>query len=291
MNFSIKKIKHRFQKLHLIDLIGVGIFCICLLVIGTTFLRKSAYAVVTIRVSNDKTFIPNVYLNAPADWYIQNLTVGLTDKDFLGRVNTQILDTYYYPRNLMGQTVYVKLKVQSVYNKNTGQYSYNGAPLLIGELQTFKIKGLSVQGVVLSVGDQETRQIQKRFVVKGSLETQYNEDIKFPGTFTYKGIRNFLADQIKPGMMVTDNHGNEVVKILEVKKSPGEKEYVAPNGVVNSVVDLDRQQVDLSVEFVTTVVNGQPLFREEEQLILGHWLNLDFPDFTVYLTLMDVKPE
>ncbi len=290
MNQVIKKIKKQFKKYHFIDLLGVGIFCACLIFIAFTFSRQSAYAVVTIRVTTEKNFMP-VWQYSPTDWYLQNLKVGMKSKDIFGRTSAEVLDVYYYPQNVIVQAVYVKVKVQSVYNKNTGQYSFNGVPLLVGELQTFKIKDLSLQGVILDVSDQLSEPITKKFIVKGTLDAQYNEDFKYTGNIVYKGIRNFLADKLQKGMTVTDNQGRVVAEILDITKSPGIDQFISSNGVLSSVVDPDRQQVDLTVRFTTTLTNGRYLFRDEEPLILAHWLSLDFPDLTVNMTLMDLKSE
>jgi hypothetical protein len=289
MQNIIKILKKRFSQANVIDLIGVGIFIVCLGMLALTFLRRAEYVTITLRVTNRKTFLP-AWQDSPADWYINNLSAGLADKNFLGQTNVEIVDTYYYPQNTTAQTVYVKLKVRSVFNKNTGQYSYNGVPLLIGELQTFKIKDVSLQGVMIDISSENEPIEQKKFIVKGSLETQYNEEIRYAGISTYKGVRNFFADKIKPGLKATDSHGRVIAEVLEVKKTPGLKQFATNNGLL-TVEDPDRTQVDLTVKFTTNKINNRYLYRAEEPLILGHYLNLDFEGFTVYITLMDVKPE
>ncbi len=289
MNKTVAQIKKRILKFHLIDLIGVAIFLACVVLIVVAFLRRTEYVNVTLRISNEKTFLP-LWQNNPADWYIANLKEGTLDKDFLGRTNLEITKLNYYPVTNTTQAVYVTIRVRSVYNKTSNQYLYNGIPVLIGELQTFKLGGVSIQGVVIDVSASSVEPEKKSFIVKGVLETQYNEDIKYPLNIRFKGIRTFLADNVKKGMVVKDNHGNVIAEILDVKKSAGQQQFPSGDTIV-SAPDPDREQVELTVRFITTQIDGRYLYREEEPLTLGHFLNLDFPDFTVFMTLMDVKPE
>lgn len=270
-------------------MIGVAIFLACIVLIVVAFLRRTEYVNVTLRISNEKTYVPYWEYN-PADWFIANLKPGLADKDFLGRTNLEISNVYYYPTTGTTQTVYVTIKVRSVFNKTSGQYLYSGVPLLVGELQTFKIKGLSIQGVIREISTQDKTQEKKNFIGTGSLEMQNNENIQYPANIHYEGIRYFIANKISPGMKVLDNHGNVVAEILDVKKSPGTREFT-DNGSVVTVPDSDRQKIDLTVRFTTSLIDGRYLYREEEPLILGNLFTLDFSDLTVLMTLKDVKPD
>ena len=258
-------IQSYLKKQNLFDLIGVISFFLILIVAALFFLRKGQYVYVTLRVSNDR-ILREGYFNRSPEWYIENLPVGLEDIDLLGKVNAEVVRVYYYPKIDVNQTVFVTLKLRSVYNQRTKQYSYNGLPVLIGGYQNININGVSMSGIVHEIGESfiEVSKIkEKKYLVTGTLETQANEIIKFTADTGFEGIK-------------------------KIKRSPARRTFISGNYLA-SAIDPKRENIELEMEVLTKEINGRFLYQEESPIILNTIVGFNFESFEIVMTVNDFE--
>lgn len=288
MKINFKKIIKKFlSKFKIIDLIGIGIFFTILLVAVVFFLRRSSFVYVTLQISQGEDAFHNFWFYKPSQWYIKNLSVGMANKDAIGKTDLELVDMYYYPNQGNAYSFYVTLKVKTVFNKRTQQHSYQGQPLLIGENRVFKLSSVSVPGMIHKISDHLGSDLTKIITVRGKLENKDHEYISNDAETRFLGIRNYLSAIVEPGLTIVNSKGVVVAKILDVKKSMGYREFIYQN-LLLKVADSEYQVVEMTVELTLNEVNGSYLYMEEERVLIGNVVRLPFEDFILNLTVEEI---
>lgn len=289
----IKKIMSSFR---LIDLIGIGIFLTVLVILTLFFLRKSSFTYVTLLVSKDRYSFNSLYSYKPPNWYLENLTIGMTNKDIVGKTDLELVDMYYYPTVGNESELYITLKVKTTFNQRSQQHSYQGQPLLIGESRAFKLSSTYIPGNIHKIEDQLNKDQQtKKIIVHGELESNYHEKIPnfnidkvIYGEVRFFGIKNYLADKVVEGLTIRDSKDEKLVEVTDVKKTTGYKEFVHRNSFIKTA-DYERQIVKLTAEINLRKVNDKYLHMEAEQILIGKTIQLPFENFVVYLTIEKIE--
>ncbi len=249
--------------------------------------RKTTHLDITLRLYNQD--VPEYYLgsNAPYVWYTEKIIPGKATKNLLGESTIEIVDTFSYPTAYVNNEVYVTLRVKAVQNKVTKQYTYEGSPLLINDIRSFKIQDLLLNGVIVDLSNQQYETKKFKILVtlnNRSYNFQNNSDV------IVKGIENYIADLVKENMIIKDSKGNEIAKILKVTKKPGEKVVSSSTGV-KSFQDPERTQVVIETEVLTEKIGNSYFYKKTTPILAGEgiWLYLD--NITVTGTILSVLPE
>lgn len=290
---SIKKIISSFKP---IDLIGISLFLTILIILALFFLRKSSFTYVTLLVSKDRYSFNSLYYYKPPNWYLENLSIGMTNKDIIGKTDLELVDMYYYPTVGNESELYITLKVKTTFNKRSQQHSYQGQPLLIGENRAFKLSSSYIPGNIHKIENQLNKERQtKTIIVSGELESNYHEklpnfniDKVIYGEVRFFGIKNYLADKVVEGLTIYDSKNEILAKIIDVKRTTGYKEFVHKNSFVKST-DPERQIVKLTAEINLRKVNDKYLYMEADQILIGKTIQLPFENFVVYLTVEKIE--
>lgn len=292
----LKRIRKKTTKLQIIDILGIGIFFIIISILAIFFLRKSSFVYLTILVSKDKYSFTSAYYYKPPDWYLENLKIGMINKDILGKSDLELVDMYYYPTAVNERELYLTLKVKTVFNRRTKQHSYEGQPLLIGEGRVFKLDSVYISGNIQEINnnlDEEKK--TKTVVVTGELEGKNHETLPNfgevliqDGNMIFMGIKKYLADQINKDLTVVNSKKETVAKITNVEKNTGYREFIYNNSYIKKV-DPDRQIVRLKVELTLDKVNEKYLYMKTEQILIGKKIQLPFNNFVVYLTIEEIE--
>lgn len=293
---KLEKIKKIASQFTVIDFVGITVFLIILIVLVLFFLRKSSFAYVTLLVSKDKYAFNSLYYYKPPSWYLQNLKVGMVNKDFIGKPDLEIVDIYSYPNINDENQLYVTLKVKTVFNKRTQQHLYQGQPLLIGENRSFKLDSIYIPGDIHKISNQlDEEKNVKKIIVTGELEGKNHEKIPnfndaeiITNDILYLGIKKYLADKIESGLTITNSKNEMIAKVIDVEKSSGYREFAYGASFLKSI-DQSRQIVKLKVEVNLQKVNGKYLYMETDQVLIGKMLQLPFKDFVVYLTVEKIE--
>lgn len=277
----------RIKSLTWVDLFGVCVFLGILSIAFFFFLRKADYAYVTLRVSQSDTL--NTYNDLAPSWYIEKIQPGLKETDGLGQESVVVQKVHRYNSNDLNQDFYVDLKIKSVFNSRTGQYSYNGSTLLVGSYQSFKLQSLQLSGVIVDVHGLGTQPEEKTFIVKGFLNASANDDQYAVANTVGDGIRNFLADTLQKGLTVTDVDGQVVAEIISIEKRQAKRQFVSGSSFV-SVPDPDRQYVEMTLKVKATKINDVFFYKKEVAMVVNSSLYLTFPQSSVIFTITELEP-
>jgi len=291
-NYPYSSIIKRVNKLKWVDILGVVTFFLILVVASFFFLRRPEYVTITVRLLESNA--PASEYNRPRQLFVENLQKGLRETDQLGRTVVEILDIYRYPSSIVNQDVFATLKVRSIYNKRTGQYSYNGLPILIGEYRSFRLQNLRLSGVIVDIEPNEVPRETKKYLVTGFLDSRDHDNrppeerVAIVDGINVDGVKNFLADKIVPGLKMFDNQGTVVAEITLVNKTPGKISFIQNNRYVE-VNDPDRKYVEITIEVLTEKISDDYYFQKEQALTVGETIFLTFDNLRIRPTITSIK--
>lgn len=287
-------LKKNLKKTSRIDRITALFFILILIGSLFFFLRKKEDIFITLSVVQNPELTYTGYGNPP-EWFVANLKPGLEEKDLLGRKKIQIVNVYKYEAEgaNINPDVYITLKIEAVYDKKNGRYSYDGVPLLVGGFQKFSIHDLEIKGIVQMIGKTFIPFSTEQYRAQGFLDPENNDFPKKKQVQVFEmikktGIPKTVSSKINPGITVKDTNGNIMFKILNVTKKPAA--YVIPeNGTLSYIYDPEREHVELDVLISAVMINGKPFFKRDFPLTVNTDIELVLPDVRVVFTIKDLQ--
>lgn len=272
-----KKLQARFKKLSSLDILGL--FAIFFVTVSVYFFlgRKTEYLDVTVRLFNHDD--PEYWLdsNQPKAWYIEHIQAGKAQKSALGEKLVEIVDVYSYPNGYVYNDVYVTLRLKTAQNKITKQYIYEGSPLLVHDVRSFRIQDVMLHGEIIDI-DKKEKKLSKIKVIFELVSR--NENFNNNSEALFKGIENHLADLISNGLTIRDSRGDTLIEITNVQKKMGEVIVANQNGL-QKIPNPDLTQVFLETEMVVEKINNFYFYRKEESMIVDQSVYLTFDMVTV----------
>ncbi len=281
------KIISRIKKLSSLDILGV--FAIFFVTVSVYFFlgRRTEYLDITIRLFNHDA--PEYVLdsNQPKHWYIEHIVPGKVQKSGLGEKLVEIIDVYSYPNGYVYNDVYVTLRLKTAQNKITKQYIYEGSPLLIHDVRSFRIADVILHGEIIDI-DREKVELQKLKVIFELIPK--NSNFSNNSQAIFKGIENNLADLIEKDLTINDSKGTTLVKVVKVDKKMGEVILANQNGL-QKIPNPDMTQVFLETEIAAEKINNFYFYRKEESLIVDQSIYLTFDMFTVVGKIIKIEEQ
>lgn len=281
-----QQLLHRVRTLNWIDLVGICIFLGILSVAFFFFLRKADYAYITLRVSQTDS-LDTTHGQAPI-WYVEKIQPGLKETDGLGRDAVLVESVNRVRSSDLNQDLYVNLKVKSVYNTRTGQYSYNGSPLLVGSFQSFKLQSLQLYGTIVSVRGKDAIQEEKTFMVEGFIDSMMNDNQPSVANTVVDGIRNYLVNTLEEGQTITDVDGKVIAEITDIRKFEGRRQFVSGNNFV-TIPDPERKRVEMTMKITTVKINDAYYYKRETPLLVNTVMYLTLPKSNINFTITKVE--
>lgn len=280
-----KKLIKKIKKISSLDIIAL--FTIFFITASAYFFlsRKTEYLTITIKLFDRDTPEYTIDSNLPKSWYIEQIEVEKAQKNQFGEKLVEIVDVYTYPNAFVYNDVYVTLKVKAIQNKITKQYLFEGSPLLIHDIRSFKIQDLLLHGEIIDISEKE-RETKKFKVVLELLPK--NIDYVNNSESLILGLKNYIADLFVEGLAVKDSKNTELVKITKVEKKPGERIIANTNGLIK-YLDTDRTQVFLHVDLLAEKINDHYFYRKKETLAVGENLWLNFDEVNVVGTILSIE--
>lgn len=291
----MKKLLLKFKNLLIkksrrMDVFGV---LLILFIISLSYLllnRKVEYLNVTLRLFNHEGPEYGVGSNKPRPWYVEQITPGKKQVVGFGQTLIEVTDVYNYDGPSTMQDTYVTLKIRAAQNKTSKQYIFNGSPLLIHDVRSFKVQDLLIIGEIVDIEDSKSNMERdtKKFLISLDLFSQVSNNINSSGV-VIEGVEDYIVKSIEKGMKIKDSNNNTVLEIVDIATSPGIRSWVGPNGYVETV-DPNRTKVKIKVEIVGEKINNYYYYRREAPFIVGGGLHLIFNNTSVVGTITDVEP-
>lgn len=263
--------KNIFRGIKIIDFLALFIFLGIMAVAYLFMMRKAEYVDVVLRVSQSDLININtggISATLPA-WYLENLKedkIALLDKSSMS-----IVKVYEYQNNSNEKIVYLTLRLLVTFDKNNGNYTYQGLPLLVGSYQNFRYKGIMLRGIIQEVGNYKEKREEKYLMVEGEVK-----------------VDNFLTSKIVKGLTISDSDDQVMVKIEEVKVGP---DYVKAidNGRLMKVEDKDKKVISLKLKVKVKKFDNVYLYGGETAIKIGSDLVLDFWNFDIKVTVTNIQ--
>jgi len=282
----------RFKGVGWLDALGVAIFFFILFSGVFFLLRRGSEVIVTMRLLERNS--PDFYFNLPRHFYVENLRPGMKETDEAGRNALEILEVFSYPTGEIYQEAYITLRVKTVFNKKTGQHSFNGKPLLNGDYYTFRLKDIVINGIIIDISDKPLVREKKAFQVEGYLDpTDHevlttNQEIILYKDYGVTGIKNYLAEKIVPGLKMYDGKGEVIAEVISASKLPGRRS-MAQNNQYFTVSDSERVEVKLTFELTAEKINDSFYFQKLTPLLIGRKFNFVSGYLSIKPTITSVK--
>lgn len=279
--------KKRLKNISTIDILSLFAVFFITSIIYFFFSRKTEYLNITIRLFNQDSPEYSLDSNQTKAWYIEQIKKGKAQKSMFGETLIEITDVYSYPNGQVYNDAYVTLKIKAIQNKTTKQYVYEGSPLLIHDVKSFKIQDLLINGEIIDLNNQP-RETKKFKVVFELSDMRINYDFVNSSQAMVKGVNNYIADLMKIGLTIKDSSSNELVKVNQVEKKPGLRILATENGLIN-IQDPSRTQVILNTDLVAEKINNHYYYRKEEPLLVDEVIYLTFDQITVSGTVVSIE--
>lgn len=245
---------------------------------------KNGYATVTLRVGNRELLYNNEGTLPAVD--TTQFVPGLEGKDAFGRLEAKILsvDSYPHPKDtLYGriQTVFVTVKVASVYNAKRGTYKYKGTTMQMGDWMRIDIGPVTVEGVITDVNGQYAKAKPETIRVKAQLKT---EDPRAGSEFANTtGVDPFVANGITVGDTMTDTNGTVIAKIVDKQTNPARTVVTDLYGHIFELPNPRKVDVYLVVDIQVRKIGDALYFLSEEPVKVNSRLPL-------FLNAIDIEP-
>ena len=291
-NKFYKTVLKRFKNLKWLEIFGIAVFFCTLLFAFFLFTRKTEDITVVVRLLNSNNAI--TLINLPRQIFSENIKAGIKQKGEFGNTIAEVLDVYKYPSPDINQDIYVTMKINSYYNKQTGQYSYDNLPLLIGDYRTFRLENVTFNGLIIDINASKIPRQQKEFLVTGFLDPINNtnivteQQVGITDMTGMNGVKNYLADQLQGNMKIVDSNGQTGAEIVSVNKTAGKISSVQ-NGRYITVEDPSAKHVELTLSLLADKIGDNYYFQKEQSLSIGNSIFLSFDNVKVVLTITSVK--
>ncbi|MBU0974836.1 hypothetical protein KKD03_04005 [Patescibacteria group bacterium] len=291
MKKQLLKYKKIFRKKsRVIDVFGV---LLILFIISLSYLllnRKVEYLNITLRLFNYEGAEYGIGGNKPRPWYVEQITPGKKQVSGFGQTLIEVMDVYNYDGPSALQDTYVTLKVRAAQNRTSKQYIYNGSPLLIHDVRSFKVQDILIVGEIVDVEDSSNATIKKKDKFLVSLDLYSQEGIVMSNSaVVIDGIENYVFKSLEKGMKINDSHDDVVVEIIDIEKSAGIRSWVGSYGYTETI-DPNRTKVKLKLEISGEKINNYYYYRREAPLIVGQGLHLIFNNTSVVGIITEVEP-
>lgn len=280
-----KKLIKKIKKISSLDIIAL--FTIFFITASAYFFlsRKTEYLNITIKLFNQDAPEYAIDSNLPKSWHIEQIKLGKAQKNQFGETLVEIVDVYSYPNAYVYNDVYVTLKVKAIQNKITKQYLFEGSPLLIHDIRSFKIQDLLIHGEIIDIYEKEHETQKLKILLAVHPKTQ---DYLNNSESLILGVENYIANLLKEGLTVSDSKNTEIVKIIKVEKKPGVRIITTLNGLMR-YPDPERTQVYLYIELLADKINNYYFYRKKETLSVGENIWLTFDKVSVSGTILSIE--
>jgi hypothetical protein len=283
-------------------MLGFGVFIFIMAAIFIFFPREKEEITilldVTKYVSIDRSDVED--WNTPAFWFTQSIqNKSLVKSNVLGKKEIEVINVIY-PDNAgeENKRVFLEIRLMSTYDKQTGQYSYNGVPLLIGSAQRFKFDRIMINGVVRDVYSDDSKKSNKTYLtIHAQLDPLYyppfsssDQSINPVGIdpTTIDGIPTYISEKIQQNLSLKNDKGEIMAEITDVKKTEANRKVVS-NGQMVKVLDENREKVELTVKLLVRKYDENYYFLEHYPVLIGRNIKINFQTLPLILTVTNIS--
>ncbi len=272
----LKYLKAKVKTLKVFDWVLIGVALVAVIIFAVIFFRKTTYITATISVGEDSMGYGGWWDTGPKKWLANSFYKGQKEKDGLGRVQAEVLDIFAYDKTPARKSVYLKVKLNTVYNRGTNTYTYKGMPVLVGSLLKLDLENVHAEGYITEMQGFPSLAPKQTITV----EAQIREDNPvYSGT---SGTKDYVANALQTGDKVYDNNGNPIITVRNVKVVPAEASVPTSDGRLIKTTDPLRKDVFLTLEVVVQKAGNNFYFLNDIPIIIDQQIPINTSKASVF---------
>lgn len=243
-------------------LIILGI--ITLLFVGYLLFRKQSSLNITVKLNEENIRISPWSNGKNRQWIAGYFYPGMTERDGFNRIVAKVNSVHAYDTAPDSKDIYLNLTIKSTYTKSTNQHSFRGTPVLIGSPIKLQLDSILVEGLVTNIEGLK----DPRSKVTLEMEARLGR-VENPIFNDSQAVYTSIANSINQNSVITDNAGEEIIKIIEKKIHPSKR--VVVNNLGNSIeyIESDRVVVYLKLRVSAIKIDGKYFIFDDSPLQIG----------------------
>src|SRR3989344_4595520 len=245
MSWLTKKIKSLGVFDRIVILIGVFVVAF----FGYVFFRKSEFITVTVKIGEENVnyepwfFAENIFdVGRTRVWFAQLFNEGMKEADGLGRTMAELVSIRAYDTRPSRKAVYLTVRVNAVYSRSSGNYTFKGRPLLVGSTIKLNLDNLFVEGLVTHIDGARDSREKVKLIVEARVK---NETAVYPET---SGTSPYIAEALTIGQEIKDSQNNIIIKIINKKVENAKRSVATSDGRMVIQTNPLRKDVYLTLE-------------------------------------------
>lgn len=278
MKKIIKFLKDQSKRLTFFDYLIFGVLIVGVIVLANILLRKSSYITVTVKASEDNV----AWTNDTKTWFSQLFHEGMMERDGVGRNQAEVVKIYSYDTDPSKKALYLTLKLKAVYSKSTGQYSFKGKPLLIGNTIKLFLDNVNLEGLIVNIENLP----DPREKVKLRLETRLIGDSRFQET---EGSPQYVTDAVKVGDKVYDSQGNTILTVISKYTEPAKRVVTTSDGRVLVRTSPLLKDAYFAADVNAMKIGGKYYLFDDVPISIGFGLPINLPFISIFPTITKIS--
>jgi hypothetical protein len=274
----MKKLINKAKQLTLFDRILIFLTIIGIAFFALIFFRKSTFVTATVKI-NENNIQYNLWdiehLGTRA-WFAQFFKKEMKETDGLGRIMAEIVDVRSYDTEPARKAVYLTLKLNAVYERASGKYTFKGRPLLIGSPVKLNLGSLFVEGLVTHVEGIKDPRKWETVIVEAQIR---EEEPTYPDT---SGTSPHIAEALQVGEEIKDDQGRIIIKIIEKKIEDAKRLVTTSDGRVVTKRNPLRKDVYLTLEVQISKIHNRYYIFDDIPLLIGEEIPINTPVISVW---------
>lgn len=263
------------------DLAWFGVGVAILIFLAFLFFRKPSTLIATIKVNEDNIAWWNM---GTRSWFAQMFYPGMKEKDGLGKATAEVLSIKSYDTSPARKAAYLTVRLNTVYNRASNQYTYRGKPILIGSNLKLYLDNLQVEGLITAVeGAKDPRQKVVLLV-----ESQIRDETPvYPET---SGTKPYIADALSEGQEIKDDQGNTIIKILKKRVEDAQRVVTTSDGRVVIQTNPLRKDVFLTLQVRANRVANRYYIFDDVPILIGIGIPINTATISVWPEVTKIQP-
>lgn len=280
----MKKFKTKLKKFSLFDRILIAIAVLGIASFAYLFFRKSSYIAVTIKVSEESIFYdPWRVETGTKTWFSQLFYQGMKEQDGLGGTTAEVLSIKSYDTLPSHKAVYLSLKIKSVFNRASNQYTFKGRPVLIGSTVRLYLDRLLVDGLVTHVEGVKDLREKETLIIEAQIQEES------PVFFETSGTSKHIADALKIGEEIKDDQGNTVIKVLNKRVENAKRTVITSDGRIIVGTNPLRKDVYLTLQVEALKIHDKYFLFEDIPLLVGEEIPINSSTVSIQPEVTEIR--
>ncbi len=268
------------KKIKLFDLFLIFIFIASVVSLYFLLFRTKKELTIVVKAFEDSVSWPD---QRSSVWFNKLFYPRMKEKDTFGNTVAEIIKVRKYDNRPDQDTVYLTLKIKTVYSPGSRTNTYKGKNVLIGSTLQLFLDNVFVEAMIVSIGNSKDRYPLKKLLVQSQLKNET------PVYLETSGVNSYIADNINEGSIIKDTQGRTILKILRVDVEDAKKIVTTANGEVLLRRDPLKKDVYLTLEVSAFKVDNRYFFFDDIAVLIDKPIPIHLDFLSIFPVVTSVK--